>query len=402
MRKLIKGNTYWDEVGEDFELHPVEKDLDTDILIIGAGMSGTLAAHVLSKETSFKIAMVDAMEDVAMGSSRANTGLLQVSSDTMLHEFIETIGEKKGRGFYRMCQEAMEDLISLGKSLPGSTLRSRKSLYCATQEADVEKIKKEYDALTEQGMSVTYLEPEDVLNHYGVRCYGALLILGDADVNPVVFIDQLTKGNLSRGVKIYNKTEMDLDSATKNEIKTKTGHRIIFKHLIFATGYAKKFEEVEDLIQINRTYAFTTKPVKEEPWPEEVMIWETKSPYLYLRTTQDQKIVVGGRDEEVDGLMDEKDHIDKVFEKLKKDVDNLFVNPPKLNIDHRYNALFGTVKDGLPLMGRDPDVPNHYYILGYEGNGTCYSMAGAKIILNLLQEREDPYEEIVRLNRKRL
>lgn len=401
MRKLIKGDTYWDEEGEDFDFKPLDKDIRTEILIIGAGMSGTLATHVLSKETTMKITMVEALEDVAMGSSRANTGLLQVSSDTMLHEFFDTIGEKKGRDFYKMCQEAMNDLISLGKSLPNSTLRKRKSLYCATAEEAVEKIKKEYDALTEQGMIVTYLEPEDVLEKYGVKCYGALMILGDADVNPVAFIDQVTKENLKRGVDIFINTEVDLDSVKPNQITTRNGHTITFDHLIFATGYAKKYEEVKDFVEINRTYAFMTEPIEEEPWPDEVMIWETKSPYLYLRTTQDRRIVVGGRDEEVDALMDDKDHRDKVFKKLKQDVDQLFKNPPTLNIDHSYNALFGTVKDGLPLMGRDPNIANHYYILGYEGNGTCYSMAGAKIILNLITHREDPYADIVKLDREK-
>lgn len=69
MRKLIQGDTYWDKVGQDFDLKPIEKDIKTDVLIVGAGMSGTLVAHVLSEHTTMKIAMVDAMDDVAMGSS---------------------------------------------------------------------------------------------------------------------------------------------------------------------------------------------------------------------------------------------------------------------------------------------------------------------------------------------
>ena len=61
----------------------------------------------------------------------------------------------------------------------------------------------------------------------------------------------------------------------------------------------------------------------------------------------------------------------------------------KLMIDHGYKALFGTMKDGLPLMGKDPETPNHFYILGYEGNGTCCSMAGAEIIMNLMEGKTD-------------
>ena len=102
MKELIYGDTHLDERKRRFHFEKVEKDLEADVLIIGGGMSGTLTAYVLSKETDRKITVIDG-KDIATGSSRANTGLLQVSSDTMLSEFIETIGEEKARGFYRMC-----------------------------------------------------------------------------------------------------------------------------------------------------------------------------------------------------------------------------------------------------------------------------------------------------------
>ena len=98
MRRLISGTTYWNKGKDDFHLPPLTNDLETDVLIIGAGMSGTLCAYVLSQVEGLRITMVDTLQ-VAEGSSSANTGLLQVSSDTMLHEFMETIGEDKARGF---------------------------------------------------------------------------------------------------------------------------------------------------------------------------------------------------------------------------------------------------------------------------------------------------------------
>ena len=94
MKELIYGDTHWDERKRLFRFEKLKKDLETDVLIIGGGMSGTLTAYVLSKATDRKITVIDG-KDIATGSSRANTGLLQVSSDTMLSEFMETIGEEK-------------------------------------------------------------------------------------------------------------------------------------------------------------------------------------------------------------------------------------------------------------------------------------------------------------------
>lgn len=398
MRKLISGTTYWNDGKSDFDLSPLEKDLETDVLIIGAGMSGTLSAYVLGQIKGLRIAMVDTKK-VAEGSSRANTGLLQVSSDTMLSEFIEKIGEDKARRFYKMCEIAMEDLFEIGEKLPGSTIRKRKSLYCASEDKDVEKIRCEYEALKTQGMTVEYLDEKESLERYRVNCPGALLIDGDADVDPVAFIKTVTKHNLKEGTDIYPETEIALDTIAENSIETKKGHTITFNHCIFATGYAEKYDLVKDKISINRTYAFVTQPVKKELWPEEVMIWETKEPYLYLRTTQNGRIVSGGLDEEKDALVEDQQYIEKKVSELKKSIEKIMADPIVLDVDASYNALFGTVKDGLPLIGKDPDRDNHFYILGYEGNGTCYSMAGARIIKNLILGDKDPYEDIVRLDR---
>lgn len=398
MRKLINGMTYWDKDEDPFDLTPLREDIETDVLIIGTGMSGTLSAYMLSQVKGLKITMVDA-KNVAEGSSSANTGLLQVSSDTMLSEFIETIGEEKARGFYKMCEIALDDLFEIDEKLKLSNLRKRKSLYCASDVEDVEKIRKEYEALKTQGMSVSYLDEEEALRMYKVKCPGALLIEGDADVDPVAFIRGVTKHNLKEGVTIYPNSEIDLDSKEEHKIRTFTGHTITFRLCIFATGYAKKYDLVKDLIRINRTYVLVTSPLEKEPWPEEVMIWETKDPYLYLRTSKDRRIIVGGLDEETDELVTDEDYIDKKVEELKSEVSGMMAENLDLDVDNRYNALFGTVEDGLPLLGADPQNSGHFYILGYEGNGTVYSMAGAKIIRNLITGEKDPFREIVKLDR---
>ncbi|HSL87019.1 MAG TPA: FAD-dependent oxidoreductase, partial [Bacteroidales bacterium] len=397
---LIEGDADMDPVAfiHSLTAHNLEEDLDTDILIIGTGISGTLCAYVLSGLIGERITMVDA-KGIGEGSSRANTGLLQVSSDTMLSEFIDEIGEEKARGFYRMCEIAMDDLFEIDEKLALDNLRRRKSLYCASNEEDVRKIRREYDALKTQGMKVEYLDEEEALRRYRVNCPGALLIEGDADVDPVAFIHSITAHNLEEGVSIYPHTEIDLESRKDHEIRSADGHTIRFRYCVFATGYATKYELIRDRISINRTYAFVTEPVEEEPWPEEVMIWETKDPYLYLRTTKNRRIVAGGMDEEKDELVRDQDYIDRKVKALKKDVSAMMADDLKLDVDKSYNALFGTVKDGLPLLGADPENANHFYILGYEGNGTCYSMAGARIIKNLITGEDDPFREIVRLDR---
>lgn len=181
--------------------------------------------------------MIDG-KDIATGSSRANTELQRVSSDTMLSEFMETIGEEKARGFYWMCQEAMMDLHKIRELFPECSLRERQSLYMATEKDHEEKLRKEYVALKGQGMHLRFLSRVEARKEFDADCYSSLLIEKDADVDPVKFIETLTKENTQKGVQYYEDTEVDLSSVKEREILTKDGHKIHFQEVVFATGYA--------------------------------------------------------------------------------------------------------------------------------------------------------------------
>ena len=114
--KLYSGETYWDKTMEkDSEFSKLDSNIKTEILIVGGGMSGSLAAYVLAK-SNHEVTLIEKNE-VANGSSSANTGLLQYSSDIMMHELSNSIGEKHGVLFYKMCLEAMNDLTDINKTL---------------------------------------------------------------------------------------------------------------------------------------------------------------------------------------------------------------------------------------------------------------------------------------------
>ncbi|HJU46442.1 MAG TPA: FAD-dependent oxidoreductase, partial [Chitinophagaceae bacterium] len=62
-------------------------DIHADIIIMGAGISGALAAWYLC-HAGFKVVIVD-KRHVGMGSTAASTALLQYEIDTPLAELIE-------------------------------------------------------------------------------------------------------------------------------------------------------------------------------------------------------------------------------------------------------------------------------------------------------------------------
>ena len=150
---------------------------------------------------------------------------------------------------------------------------------------------------------------------------------------------------------------------------------------------------------IQRSYALVTRPIPNLiGWYEKALIRETARPYLYVRTTVDNRIIIGGLDEKKAKAPGEK-KIQKHAKKLLEELHELFPQY-EIQADYSYGASFGNSKDSLPFIGQHPGRPNHYYLLGLGGNGAVYSMLGSNMLADLVMGRENDDAHLVRLDRE--
>ena len=80
-------------------------DLETEILIVGGGITGALIAYSLIKEGK-KVVLID-RRDVCSGSSAASTAMLQYEIDVSLHELIKQRGLTPAVSSYKSCEKAI-------------------------------------------------------------------------------------------------------------------------------------------------------------------------------------------------------------------------------------------------------------------------------------------------------
>ena len=158
--ELYNGDLYWPTTeSEDVVLERPNKKEYYDVLVIGAGMSGTLTAYTLQQD-GVDFAVLDGRK-IGTGSTSANTGLIQYSNDIMLHELAEKIGEAAAVRFYQLCLEAVESLDQVAKDVDASDIYIRRDSLCfASEEADVAKLKREYEMLAKHGFDVEWLDRE--------------------------------------------------------------------------------------------------------------------------------------------------------------------------------------------------------------------------------------------------
>lgn len=398
--ELINGNTFWPSTFTPHFSYPaLEGEISCDCLIIGGGMGGALSAKLLT-ERGLSTVVIDKRE-IGHGSSMANTGLLQYSNDKTLTSCIHTFGEQLGVRFYELCRNAMKQLEETASSLDlDPWYIPRNSLYCASREEDMDLLEEEYHTLKTYGFGVELWNRDKIRAHFPFSRSMALYTQGDAEVNPYRLVHGLLQSASKEGAQVYERTEMIHCDYDEEGILCYTPNGTIrAKQVIFSTGYETQEIKNDRGAYLKSTYAIATKPLRDlSSWYNHSLIWETARPYLYMRTTPDGRIIAGGLDEEIPREDQRAIRAEHRGEELLKKVSDYFPLPD-LKIDYAWEAVFGSTHDGLPLIGPHPEYPNCYFIEGYGGNGTVYSMIGASILADVITGSHNEDMELFSLTR---
>ncbi|MBD8499841.1 NAD(P)/FAD-dependent oxidoreductase [Paenibacillus arenosi] len=402
---LKAGSLAWPVTLEQISTYPpISQDEQCDIVVVGGGMSGALTAYELSRQ-GYRTIVVD-KRSIGTGSTCANTGLLQFCNDKMLTACIHTFGQESGVRFYTLCKQAVQRLFDIRQDLiTDPELYERSSLYYASTEEDVPILEQEFNTLTHYGFTVEWWDKEKIQQHFGFTKPAALLTHGDAEVNPFKMVHALLETSVAKyNLRIFEHTRiLRHQSEQPNEIilYTDQGHHIKARHAVFATGYETQEMKHDRNAVMESTFAIVTQPIPnlEQLWHKRMLIWETARPYLYMRTTPDNRIVAGGLDENTTIIEERNRMLPNKSKQLVQEIEQLFPDIAPIEAEYEWAALFGSTHDGYPMIGPHPKYSNCTFIEVYGGNGTVYSSIAASMIIDLVENGTHPDADLFTFQR---
>lgn len=369
----------------------IDDDLKTEIAVIGGGITGALVAWHLT-QAGYEVTVFD-KRDIGTGSTSASTALLQYEIDTPLHELKDQVGSKRAENSYRGCYQAIDDLEALVRSEQFDVgFQRRPSLQYASTPKDVSRLEKEAAERNRIGIECRMATADELRDRFHIDVPGGLVSEQGAQVDPY----RLVHAILSKGypnLRVYDKTEIAAIRPDKKqvELETASGKKIQACRLVIAAGYESQRYIPVKIVALHATYAVISEPKPEEEiWYRNALIWETKTPYLYLRTTGDRRILVGGRDD-TSGSPEKRNAVLK--KKAAGLLDDFRRLMPEIGFkpDFEWAGTFGETTDSLPYIGCIPSLPNTFFVLGFGGNGITFSLLGAQIIRDRLQGKKNPY-----------
>ena len=379
----------------------LKSDENCDVLIVGGGITGSLMAHQMIAD-GYKTILIDKRE-IANGSTSATTSMLQYEIDIPLYELSEMIGKDGAVKSYQACSDSIDILENLSKKIKSKAgFQRKKSLYFASKKQDVAWLKKEFDARNSAGFNVKWIDSDEIQKKYGLKnTFGGILSVKGASIDAFILAHELLAFNLKKGLKIYDRTELKSvkyhegfnEVMTSNEVKIKT------KKIIYCNGYESKNLIKENFVQLKSTFAAVSEIDKENIKNlNKTLFWNTDEPYLYMRTTDDGRLLIGGGDED----FQDPEKRDRMIVKKEKEI---LKTLKKLLPEHQFYTdftwagTFGETKDGLPYIGEHRKFKNSYFVLGFGGNGITFSVTGMAMVSAFLKNIKHPLTEFFKFGR---
>jgi glycine/D-amino acid oxidase-like deaminating enzyme/nitrite reductase/ring-hydroxylating ferredoxin subunit len=394
--------SYWVSTERPRTLKPLDRDLDTDVVIIGGGIAGMSIAYQLLR-SGRSIALV---EDGAIGSGetgRTSAHLVSALDDRFTH--LEKIFGREGVRLAAESHAAAVDIVEavIGREgIDCDFQRVPGYLFLHENDRDTD-LHEEFEAGQRAGMAVSEVDTVPGMLDRRGPC---LRFERQAQFHPLRYLNGLCDAVIRAGGLVF--TDTQANEIDHTGVGTNTHHRINAKHVVVASNSPVNNMYAMHLGQYpQRTYVIGAK-VEKDRLPR-ALWWDTGDPeanrhappYHYIRTApfdRDHDLLLCGGEDHPTGLGAlegslEEDRYDRLVQWARKHF-------PIGDVVQRWSGQVIEPMDSLGFIGRNPfDKDNVYIVTGDSGNGLTHGTIAGRLITDLITEVSNPWEKIYRPSR---
>ena len=379
---IYKFNTpvksYWEETSnEKLNLEKLTKNINCEIVVVGGGYTGLLCAINLIENYNLDVILIEAGK-IGWGASSRNGGFCSFPPiKTSFKKLQKIYGKEETKKFFRNAVEGSnytKDIISnynIDCDVTGES-----NFIVAHHPNKFKQIKEQAEVYkSEFGIETEIYSKEEFnkFGHGGNEQFGALSYKPGFAINPLKFVNGITKYALSKKLKIFEHTLVD--KINKNNgyytLKSKEGSVKAKKVVVATNGFYQ-----EGLVpQLNSrilpvisniivTRKLTDKEVDLHNFKTFSPIVNTKNLLYYYRKLPDNRILFGTRGDYIGSDQSNLDRA-KIMEKFFK---NIFPDWASISIDYNWRGLIAMSQKLTPSIGK---IENEeiYYGFGYHGVG---------------------------------
>jgi gamma-glutamylputrescine oxidase len=367
-----------------------EGELDAEILIIGAGITGICLAYTLA-ERGATVALLEAGR-IAGAASGRNAGFLMVAPAEPYNEQIALWGRPGARAVLECGRRSHQRVRALIEAHGiECDYRANGSLRLTRTDEEAEDIRASLAALKADGFPMLEVPLSHAVPPHAAGGFTAAFVtLEDGEFHPVKFLRALALEAQRKGARLFEDSAVTGASWRTGlwEVRTPRGVARA-RTLVLATNAdtPRLCPALSGLIAPRRGQMIATAPLAAEVAPRPTYAnWG----YHFWRQTPDGRLVIGGwRERDLDGEVGfEAVTTGPIQAGIEQGLADLV--PEGAVIERRWAGIMGFARDGRPLAGW-LDAEHHLAVCGaYTGHGIAMAPACALDLAELLAWRKAP------------
>lgn len=358
-------NSLWEQTSKSSEFKCLDKDIKTDVLIIGGGMCGVLCAYMLHN-AGVNYTLVEA-EKVCSGVTKNTTAKITSQHGLIYDKLIRKSGVEKAKQYLDANEAALQKYRELCQNIDCNFEDKASYVYSLDSR---EKIEKEIIALEKLNFKAEIAETLPL--PFSVA--GAVKFENQAQFNPLKFVSEISKG-----LHIYEHTrvrELIGTKAVTNHGTIQAKKIIVTTHFPFLNKHGSYFIKMYQ----HRSYVIA---IDNAPQVDGMYVDEAQKG-MSFRNYEDLLLIGGG------------DHrTGKKGGNWQELRDYARQHYPNANEKYHWATQDCMTLDGVPYIGKYSRSTDGLYVAtGFNKWGMTSSMAAAIILSDLVQDKENPYSQV--------
>ena len=375
----------------------LNSDLETDVCVVGAGISGLTTAYLLAREGKKVVVLDDG--PVGGGETGRTTAHAVNVLDDRYYELERLHGERGIRLAAQSHTAAIDKLEEIIRAEQINCDFSRLDGYLfEPPDGDPKDLETERDACLRAGMDVELVSRAPTPFNTGP----ALKFPRQAQFHPLKYLRGLAVSLERMGGKIFTGTyAQDMQGGDPCRVQTRNEKKVTAKSLVVATN-----TPVNDRVIIHskqmayRTYVVALEIPRDTVTP--ILLWDDDMPYHYVRLMQssgqdesNDLLIVGGEDHKTG----QPDDLSAPFGRLEHWTRERY--PMAGKVRYRWSGQVMEPYDKLGYIGRNPADDEHVYVItGDSGNGITHGTIGGMLCTDLIMGRPNEWATLYDPSRK--
>lgn len=359
----MKEHVFWATDAALPSFNVLEKDIKTDVLVIGGGMTGLLVAR-LCRDAGFDVTVLEAGR-ICRGQTGGTTAKITTGHGFCYTDIAKRFGKDGARLFFEANHMALERLVSMAEQVRCCLEKKDMVLY---EKGDIRVLERELAVLGAIGAKADFLYPTEL----PFSTVGAIRIKGQAQFQPLSFLAAQLEG-----LNIYENSPVvglfEGGAVTQGGARVRAAHTVVATHfpfLRFRGGYAFKMYQ-------SRSYAVA---LENAPLPQ-AMYADGAGKGVALRSYGDLLLVSGAAHRT--GTPGEGYRALEEF---------CLARYGGAQIVARFAAQDCMTLDGMPYIGRyAKGLKGVYVATGYEKWGMTSAMLAAILLCDEIAGHPNPY-----------